>query len=91
MNNIRIQVSSTDTRDTRYISKRTNMPDKEQDAWAFLTDSSGVEQPYPSKITFITEKGPYPVGDYTLHPSSFWVGSFGKLTCNVRLTPVKKA
>jgi len=88
---IRIQVSSTDTRDTRYTSKRTGKPDKEQTVWAFLTDRSGNPDPHPTRINVLmaADDQPYPVGDYTLHPSSFYVGDYGKLTLTTRLAPIK--
>jgi len=85
---IRIQVASEATTPTRYTNKRTGMPDKEQTAWAFLTERDGNPSPHPTKITLVVEQ-PYPVGDYTLHPSAFYVGEWGKLQVVPRLAPLK--
>ena len=88
---IRIQVSSTDTRDTRYTSKRTGKPDKEQTVWAFLADRHGNPDPHPTRINVLlsADEKPYEPGDYTLHPSSFYAGDFGKLSMVARLAPLK--
>lgn len=85
---IRIQISSEATTPTKYVSKRTGLPDQEQTGWAYIQDRAGVSEPYPTKITFVVDH-PYPVGDYTLHPSSFFVGDWSKLQMTTRLMPLK--
>lgn len=85
---IRIQISSEATNPTKYVSKRTGLPDQEQTAWAFLVDRAGVAEPHPTKITFVVDH-PYPVGDYTVHPSAFFVGDWNKLQLATRLAPLK--
>lgn len=84
-----VKIESTETTPTRYTSKRTGRPDQEQVGWAFLSNREGVQDRYPTRIVFVVDQ-PYPVGDYTLSPSAFYVGDYGKLACSVRLAPLPK-
>lgn len=71
----------------------------EQTAWAFTVDRNGKPNDYPERIrlTFWTDKSgtmegkAYPPGDYTLGPTSFYVGEYGSLHCSPRLVPVPAA
>ncbi|MDU5476120.1 single-stranded DNA-binding protein [Pantoea sp.] len=47
---------------------------------------------FPVKFEFVVDEGvePYPAGKYTLHPSSYKVGDFGRLTIDrVLLVPAE--
>jgi len=90
---IRIEIKSTDLRDRQITAKSGKAYTfKEQTAWAHTCDQHGNQNPYPEKVTVTLPRGqeePYPVGDYTLHPGSFYVGSFNSLEMSPRLAPVK--
>lgn len=91
---IRIEISSTDLRDREVTQRSTGkvFRFKEQVAWAYTTNDKGEQHPHPEKITVSLPRGredAYPVGDYTLHPASFYVGNYGSLEMSPRLVPVK--
>jgi hypothetical protein len=91
---IRIQITSEAVENRSVTQKATGrqFQFKEQTAWAFTCDQHGNPHPHPEKITVTLPRGqetPYPVGDYTLHPASFYVGNFGSLNLSPRLVPVK--
>lgn len=94
---IRIVVNSTEVRTIPFVYKRGPKSGQsgsmhKQAAWAFCLTQDGKENPYPEKIEVDLREGqqPYPAGEYTLHPSSFWVGGqYGGLNCSPRLAPIK--
>jgi len=73
----------------------------EQTAYAWLHGPDGKVEKHPTKITLThwardgrPERPAYPVGDYSLSPSSFTVGDYGSLQVSpvlVALAPVKAA
>ncbi len=69
---------------TRMIKgKQGDFEVKEQDAWAFLYDTYGREDPYPTRITVRLEQGQpgYAHSTYYLSPQSVYVKDrFGNLT-----------
>lgn len=91
---IRIEVKSTNL-ERRAVTQRSTGKQftfDEQEAWAHTVDQQGTPHPYPQRIRITLPKGQadaYPVGDYTLHPASFYVGNYGDLAMAVRLVPVK--
>lgn len=90
---IRIQIAAT-ALETRNVTSKGGRQFQflEQVAWAYTTDREGNPNPHPEKIIVTLPHGqtePYPVGDYTLHPASFYVGNFSSLEMRPRLAPVK--
>lgn len=90
---IKIQVSSIET--VQRTSK-AGKPYYKQEAWAYLVNRDGVQEPHPSKIQLMVEKNqhgvpqPYQPGDYMLNPSSLRVGRFGDLEIGfVNLSPMR--
>jgi Helix-destabilising protein len=75
--------------DTRSgTSKTTGKPYtiSEQSAYIFL----GGDYPELFKITLETGQEPYPVGFYSLHETSLYIGQFNKLAVGrVKLIPLK--
>ena len=62
---------------------------KEQVAYASLMDRDGTAKPYPTEVRLTVDQ-PYPVGMYTLSPTSFYPDKFGGLTMGrVKLTLLK--
>lgn len=66
---------------------------REQECWAYLCNRDGTPQKHPSRIVVTLEDNqqPYPIGDYTVAPTSFYVGQYGSLMFRARLHPVKQA
>lgn len=64
-----------------------------QVAYAHVVNADGTVPPFPEKFSFIVARGeaPYAPGEYTLHPSALYVDRDGRLACNPRLTPAKRA
>ena len=91
---IRISITSDVINEKTVVQKGTlkKFTFKEQTAWAYTSDINGTPHPHPEKITVSLPRGQdtaYPPGEYTLHPSSFYVGDFASLQMSPRLTPVK--
>ena len=91
---IRITVKSTDLR-PRTKKQTGEIFAHEQTAYAWLCDRNGKPEEYPQKVTLTIwqrdgkpEQAAYPVGEYTLAPSSFAVGDYGQLNVSPRLVPV---
>jgi hypothetical protein len=94
---VRIVVHAPTVREIPYVRKTgpkagQNDVMRKQEAYAFLLDQDGKEKPYPEKIELDIRAGQaaYAAGEYTLHPSSFWVGSYGALNCSPRLVALKQ-
>lgn len=67
---------------------------RKQTAYAVTVDRNGNVAPYPERIELVLPREqaePYPVGEYQLHPSSFYVGKFSRLECSPRLAPITTA
>lgn len=65
---------------------------RKQVAWAYTYDQTGTLNPYPERIEMNIADGqePFPVGNYTLAPQSFFVGDFNSLAIGRPiLTPFK--
>lgn len=65
---------------------------REQEAWAYLSNRDGSAHKHPSRIVISleAEQAPYPVGDYTVSPTSFYVGQYGSLMFRARLQLLKQ-
>lgn len=97
---IRIIVQSAETVERSGVSKTSGKPYHmaSQIAWFHLTDRNGQPQPYPQRVELMLDKDPqtgafkpYPVGEYTLDPSSLYVDRLGGLRVSPRLVPARTA
>lgn len=86
---IRIEIKSDEV-----ISKQTKggRAFRVQSAWAHLVGKDGAPQPYPVEMELsywdATDRA-YPPGNYTLDPSSIYVGEFRRLSFgNLKLRPL---
>ncbi|MBF8179804.1 helix-destabilizing protein [Herminiimonas contaminans] len=63
----------------------------EQEAFAYLADRKGKLHAHPTRITVRLEDGqsPYPIGEYTVAPASFYAGKYNSLMFSVRLVPMR--
>lgn len=90
---IKVTVFQTGTRDLSGTSKTSGKPYamRIQTAYAHTVDRDGNAPPVPEKIEVMLDKDqqPWPVGDYTLHPSSVYVDRNGRLAISARLAPLK--
>ena len=79
---IRIEVQNEAVRTRTIQGQRGTFQIAEQDAWAFLYDTQGNEDPYPTRITVRLEPNQpgYAHGTYYLAPQSIYVKDrFGNL------------
>ncbi len=74
-----------------------------QEAWVYQVQRDGTPEPFPVKVEISLdrakvdaggrvlepEQAPYVRGDYTLHPSSVYVGRDGRPAVSLRLTPMQ--
>lgn len=90
----KVNIASTAVNVKAGISQRTKKEYsmREQIGWVYMFDQQGRPNPHPHSITLILDgdDAPYPVGDYLLSPSSFYVGSFGSVKVRPKLEPLKK-
>lgn len=72
---IRIKVQNEAVRTCTIQGQRGAFQIVEQDAWAFLYDTQGNEDPYPTRITVRLESNQpsYAHGTYYLAPQSIYV------------------
>lgn len=90
---IKVTIHSTDVRNQKGVSKTTQKPYSMsfQDAWLHLFDRAGKPDPHPTRVELTLEHAEdgaalfYPLGEYTLHPSSIYVGRDGRLAITPRL------
>lgn len=95
---IKVTVASTDLRNMAGVGKTSGKPYNIdfQTVYVHTLNKQGQPNPYPEKVELIVEKGsdgipaPYALGDYTLHPSSFYVDRGGNLAIAPRLIAIKK-
>ncbi len=91
---IKIHIHSSVPEHIKYTNKKTGQPAElfKQFGYAFLVNEHGEAVPYPEKFGFLLERGaaPFPTGEYTLHPSGFYVKDEG-LLFRPRLAPLKAA
>ena len=54
---------------------------RKQAGWAYTYDQMGALNPFPERIEFslADNQEPFPIGNYTLSPASFFVGDFHSL------------
>lgn len=72
---------------------------RKQAAWAYTYDQMGALNPFPERIEFTLADGqqPFPAGNYTLSPASFYVGDFHSLSISrpilepIQSAPAQKA
>ena len=94
---IQISVKSTEVRNQRGTGQKSGKAYdlNFQTVWCHTSDRSGNPNPYPEKVEIILEKNDqgqalfYPVGEYILAASSFYVDRSGNLAIAPRLTPLK--
>lgn len=91
---LQITVASTNVREIPYTDKK-GQPAKLmiQQAYAHTFDEMGDKRPFPDRFDIVLPRGvetPYPVGEYTLHPSALSVDNNGRLSCSPLLTPVQQ-
>lgn len=94
---IQISVKSTEVRNQRGTAKASGKPyDMNfQTVWAHTSDRNGNPNPYPEKVEVVLEKNDqgqalfYPLGEYTLSPSSVYVDRGGNLTISPKLVAFK--
>lgn len=80
---LRIEVKSSKVLEVNGVS-RAGKPFHmvKQAAWAYTYDSFGEVNPFPERIEMNIADGaqPYPVGNYSLDPRSFFIGDFNSLS-----------
>lgn len=96
---IKFTVLSTKVREMKGTGKASGKPYHMffQDAYAYTMDRDGVLAPFPEKVELNLDRDErtqlpevYQPGDYTLHPSSFYLDREGRPAISLRLTPIKK-
>ncbi len=96
---IQVSVTSTEVRNQSGNAKASGKPYSLnfQTCWFHTCDRTGQKLPYPEKAEIILEKDTdgaplyYPVGEYTLAPSSVYIDRNGNLAISPRLTPIQRA
>lgn len=94
---IKVSVHSTEVRQQRGNSKATGKPYDLafQTVWFHTVGKDGNPAPYPEKTEIILPKDKdgaalfYPVGEYTLHPSSIYIDRGGDVAVAPRLVQLK--
>lgn len=80
---LRIEVKSSKVLEVNGVSKAGKpFHMVKQAAWAYTYDSFGEVNPFPERIEMNIADGaqPYPVGNYSLDPRSFFIGDFNSLS-----------
>lgn len=80
---LRIEIKSNLVQDISGTSKAGKPYHiRKQAAWAHTYDAQGALNPYPERMEFSLADGqePFPVGNYTLSPASFYIGDFNLLS-----------
>ena len=94
---IQVSVTSTEVRNQRGTAKASGKAYdlNFQTVWFHTYDRQGNKNPYPEKSEIILEKNEqgqalfWPVGEYTLAPSSVYVDRSGNLAIAPRLVSIK--
>ena len=94
---IQVSVTSTEVRNQRGTAKASGKAYdlNFQTVWFHTHDRQGNKNPYPEKSEIILEKNEqgqalfWPVGEYTLSPSSVYVDRSGNLAIAPRLVLLK--
>lgn len=81
-----IEITSTDLNVKSGTSQRTGKPYHIREQTAYMHKKGN---PYPDKFTISIEQdqAPFPIGNYDLHPGSFYVDRFNQLAVRPKLTP----
>lgn len=96
---LKVTVTSTAIRNMVGIGKASGKPyDMNfQTIYLHTIGKDGKPAPFPEKTEIILDKAEdgaalfYPAGEYTLHPSSVYVGKSGNPEVALRLSPITKA
>lgn len=94
---IQVSVTSTEVRNQRGTAKASGKAYdlNFQTVWFHTHDRKGNKNPYPEKSEIILEKNEqgqalfWPIGEYTLSPSSLYVDRSGNLAIAPSLVPLK--
>jgi hypothetical protein len=94
---IQVSVTSTEVRNQRGTAKASGKAYdlNFQTVWFHTFDRNGSKNPYPEKSEIILEKNEqgaplfWPIGEYTLAPSSVYVDRNGSLAISPRLIALK--
>ena len=94
---IQVSVTSTEVRNQRGTAKASGKAYdlNFQTVWFHTYDRQGNKNPYPEKSEIILEKNEqgqalfWPIGEYTLAPSSLYVDRSGNLAIAPRLVSIK--
>lgn len=94
---IQVSVTSTEVRNQSGNAKASGKPYSLnfQTVWFHTCDRTGQKLPYPEKAEIILEKNKegaalyYPVGEYTLSPSSIYIDRTGNVAISPKLEPLK--
>ncbi|MDD4979594.1 MAG: single-stranded DNA-binding protein [Gallionella sp.] len=90
---IRIEIKSPLINEISGVSKAGKPYNiKKQIGWAYLFDSTGTPEPFPSKIELGLADGqqPFAIGNYTISDKSYFVGDFNSLSIGrLILDPIK--
>lgn len=94
---IQVSVTSTEVRNQRGTAKASGKAYdlNFQTVWFHTFDRNGTKNPYPEKSEIILEKNEqgaplfWPIGEYTLAPSSLYVDRNGSLAIAPRLVALK--
>lgn len=94
---IQVSVTSTEVRNQRGTAKASGKAYdlNFQTVWFHTYDRAGNKNPYPEKSEIILEKNEqgqalfWPIGEYTLAPSSVYVDRSGNLAIAPRLVSIK--
>ena len=94
---IQVSVTSTEVRNQRGTAKASGKAYdlNFQTVWFHTYDRNGNKNPYPEKSEIILEKDSqgsalfWPIGEYTLAPSSVYVDRSGNLAIAPRLVSIK--
>lgn len=89
---IKIVVEKLDVQVKNGTNARGPWQIREQEVWAFFVDRQGVPHSHPSRavVNLAENEQPYPPGDYTLSPTSFYSGNYAGIMFKPRLVPLKQ-
>jgi hypothetical protein len=90
---ITITIHKGEARTINYTDKKGQPAQlRAQEGYAHTVNSQGESAPFPEKFEFLLERdqAPYAPGQYSLHPSAFYVDRNHKLGLSVRLAPIAK-
>jgi len=88
---IRIVVETIDVQVKSGTNARGPWQIREQEVWAYFFNREGKPHAHPSRcvVNLADDQQPYPVGDYTLSPTSFFGGKYNSIMFSPRLIPAR--